>query len=64
MPLIELLIVLVILAGVLWLINTYIPMQANIKNILNVIVVIVAFLFVLSAFGILGPASQFRLGRW
>ena len=62
MSLINLLIVLVVLGVVLWLINTYIPMQANIKKLLNVVVVIVAILFVLSAFGILGSASQLRIG--
>ncbi len=64
MPLIELLIVLVVLGGVLWLINTYIPMQANIKKILNVVVAVVAILFVLNAFGIVGSTSHFRMGRW
>lgn len=58
----ELVIVLVVIGVVLWLINSYIPMQANIKKILNVVVVIVAVLFVLNAFGIIG--SGFRIGRW
>jgi peptidoglycan biosynthesis protein MviN/MurJ (putative lipid II flippase) len=62
MPLIELLIVLVVMGVALWLINTYIPMQANIKKIVNAVVVIVAVLFVLSAFGILDSASRFRIG--
>jgi len=63
MPLLELLITLVVLGGILWLINTYVPMQANIKNILNVVVVIVTILFVLNSFGILGSTSMFRIGR-
>lgn len=64
MSLIELLIVLVVLGVVLWLINTYIPMQAKIKKILNGVVVIVAILFVLNAFGILDSSPRFRIGRW
>ncbi|WP_394701463.1 Thivi_2564 family membrane protein [Marispirochaeta aestuarii] len=64
MPLLELLIILVALGGFLWLINTYIPMQTNIKNILNVVVLIVAILFVLNAFGILGSTWRFRINRW
>lgn len=64
MPLIELLVVLVVLGVVLWLINNYLPMQANIKKILNAVVVIVAVVFVLSAFGILGSSASFRIGRW
>ena len=58
MSLLELLIILVVTGVVLWLVNTYIPMQANIKKILNVVVVIVAVLFVLNAFGILGQAHN------
>lgn len=62
MTLIELVVVLVVLGVALWLINTYIPMQANIKKILNVVVVIVVILFVLNAFGILDTSPRFRIG--
>ena len=54
MSLISLLIVLIAVGVVLWLINTYIPMDAKIKKILNVVVVIVVILWLLQAFGILG----------
>jgi small-conductance mechanosensitive channel len=47
----------------LWAINTYIPMDATIKKILNVVVVLVAVLFILSAFGILGSLSGIRVGN-
>jgi len=40
MPLIQLVIVLVVVGVILWLINSYIPMQATIKKILNVVVII------------------------
>jgi hypothetical protein len=63
MGFIELLVILGVMGVILWLINTYIPMQANIKKIINVVVVVVAILFVLSAFGILGSSFQFRLVR-
>ncbi|MDZ7794571.1 MAG: Thivi_2564 family membrane protein [Spirochaetia bacterium] len=64
MPLFELLIVLVVVGVVLWLINNYIPMQANIKKILNVVVIIVVILVILNAFGILDTGPRFRIGRW
>ena len=54
MSLISLLIVLIVVGVILWLINTYIPMDAKIKKILNVVVVIVVILWLLQAFGILG----------
>jgi len=48
------LIVLIVLVGViLWLVNTYIPMDAKIKQILNVVVVIVLILWLLAVFGLL-----------
>jgi small-conductance mechanosensitive channel len=63
MPLIQLVIVLVVFGVILWAINTYIPMDATIKKILNVVVIIVVILFILSAFGVLGSLSGLRVGR-
>jgi len=63
MPLIHVLIVLVVVGVILWLVNTYIPMDAKIKKILNIVVVVVVVLWLLSAFGILGSLSGIRVGR-
>jgi len=63
MPLIQLVITLVIVGVVLWLINSYIPMQATIKKILNVVVIIVVILWLLNVFGILGPMSGMHVGQ-
>ena len=63
MQLIQLVVVLVVFGVLLWAINTYIPMDGNIKKILNVVVIIAAILFVLSAFGILGSLSGMHVGR-
>ncbi|MBE3127034.1 MAG: hypothetical protein IMZ56_01945 [Candidatus Atribacteria bacterium] len=54
MSLVSLVVVLVIVGVILWLINSYIPMDAKIKKILNVVVVIVVIIWLLQAFGILG----------
>ena len=62
MPLIQLVIVLVVFGVLLWAINTFIPMEGNIKKILNVVVIVVVVLFVLSAFGLLGPLQRMRVG--
>ena len=51
MPLINLIIILVVVGVILWLINTYIPMDRKIKSILNIVVVIVVILWLLSVFG-------------
>jgi len=61
MPLISLLVVLIIIGVVLYLINSIIPMDANIKLIINVLVVLVVVLWLLQAFGLLGPMSEVRL---
>jgi hypothetical protein len=63
MPLIHVVIVLVVVGVILWLINTYLPMDAKIKSILNIVVVIVVVLWLLRAFGVLGSLSEFRIGR-
>jgi hypothetical protein len=63
MSLITILIALVVVGVVLWLINTYIPMDGKIKKILNVAVVIIVILWLLSAFGVLGQMSNIRIGR-
>lgn len=59
MSLLSVLIGLVIVGVVLWLINTYIPMDGKIKKILNVVVVIFVILWLLSAFGLLGSNVNF-----
>jgi len=61
MPLIHIVLVLIVVGVLLWLINTYIPMDAKIKSILNIIVVIAVIIWLLQAFGILGPLSQVRV---
>ena len=62
MPLIQLVIVLVVVGVILWVINSYIPMQATIKKILNVVVIIAVILWLLSAFGVIGSISGIRIG--
>ena len=63
MPLIQLVIVLVVVGVVLWVINSYIPMQATIKRILNVVVVVVVIVWLLSVFGFIGDLSKIRVGK-
>jgi len=62
-PLINVLITLVVVGVLLWLVNGYIPMDAKIKQILNIVVVIAVVLWLLSAFGLIGNLSNVRVGR-
>lgn len=53
MDLISLVIVLIVVGVLLWLVNTYIPMDAKIKQILNVVVIIAVVLWLLfTVFGV------------
>jgi len=63
MPLINLVIVLIVIGVLLWLVNTYIPMDRKIKNIVNIVVLVVVVLWLLQVFGILGPLNSVRIGR-
>ena len=63
MPLIQLVIVLVVVGVVLWVINSYIPMQSTIKAILNVVVILVVIVWLLSVFGFIGKLSTIHIGK-
>ncbi|KXW59235.1 Thivi_2564 family membrane protein [Ferrovum myxofaciens] len=63
MPLVQLVIILIVVGVVLWLINTYIPMEVTIKKILNAVVIIAVILWLLSVFGLLNSLSGIRVGR-
>ena len=54
MNIISLMVVLVVVGLLLWLVNNYIPMEARIKQILNIVVVIMVVLWVLNAVGVMG----------
>jgi len=63
MPLIQVVIVLVVVGVILWLINSYIPMQSTIKSILNVVVIIAVIIWLLTVFGLIGNLSAIRVGK-
>ena len=63
MPLVTVVIVLVIVGVLLYLVNTYIPMDGKIKSILNGVVVIAVVLWLLSVFGLLDGISALHVGK-
>ena len=63
MPLIQLVIILVFVGVLLWVINSYIPMQATIKKILNAVVVIAVLLWLLNVFGVIGSLQGIHIGK-
>lgn len=63
MPLLQV-VVLIVIGVLLWLANSYIPMDGKIKQILNAVVVIAVVLWLLALFlpG-LGGLADIRVGR-
>jgi len=59
----QLVIVLIVVGVLLWLVNSYIPMDAKIKTILNVVVVICVVLWLLNAFGVFGAINGVGVPR-
>jgi hypothetical protein len=63
MSLINILIALVVVGVLLFLVNTYIPMDGKIKRILNGVVVIVVVLWLLQVFGVIGAIDGIHVAR-
>ena len=58
MTLLGLVVTLIVIGILLYLVNQYIPMDAKIKNILNIVVVVVVVLWLLTVFGLLPLADM------
>ena len=58
MPILTIIIVIMVVGVILWLINSYIPMQSTIKSILNAVVVIILVIWLLKVFGVLGSLQN------
>ena len=56
--LLTLIITIVIVGLILWLVETYIPMDAMIKRILEIVVIIIVIVWLLQAFGLLGAVGS------
>lgn len=61
MSLLNVVIILIVVGVLLWLVNSYIPMDGKIKSILNAVVVIAVVIWLLQAFGILGSLGGMRI---
>ncbi len=61
MPLFNVLVALIIVGVLLWLVNTYIPMDRKIKNILNIVVVVIVVIWLLKSFGLMASLQSIRL---
>lgn len=57
---IGLVIVLIVIGVLLWLVETQIPMDATIKTVIRVVVIVCVVLYLLQAFGLL-PLGDIRV---
>jgi hypothetical protein len=61
MTLVNIVLILVIAGLLMWLINTYIPMAAAIKSLLNIVVFVVLLIWVLQSLGVVGGIAGIRI---
>ena len=63
MPIINVVIVLIVVGVLLWLVNKFIPMEPNIKSILNAVVIIGVVIWILTLFLPVSNLGSIRIGR-
>ncbi len=60
---ISLVLTLIVVGVLLWLVNSYIPMDAAIKKILNIVVVVCVVIWLLYAFGLFSHLHDIPVPR-
>lgn len=63
MSLIGLVLTLIVVGVLLFLMEKYVPMDATIKRIIHIVVIIAVVLWLLAAFGVLGEISRVPVPR-
>jgi hypothetical protein len=61
MPLLTILLVIIVVGVLLWLVNSFLPMDHNIKTILNVVVIIILIVWLLKMFGIFSSLMDIHI---
>lgn len=63
MPIINVILTLIVVGVLLWLVNSFIPMDDKIKKILNIVVVILVVIWLLTLFVPFGSLGTIRTPR-
>lgn len=63
MGLVELIVTIAIVGVLLWAVETYVPMDAGIKKLLQIIVVLVLVIWLLQSFGLIGSVNGDHVDR-
>lgn len=61
MPILTVLLVILGAGVILWLVNSFIPMQRTIKSILNAVVIIILVIWLLKVFGVLDSLQNVNI---
>jgi hypothetical protein len=61
MSILTILLVIVVVGVLLWAVNSFIPMDSKVKNILNIVVVVLLIVWLLQAFGLLNVLRGVRV---
>lgn len=61
MSVISLILTIVAVGVIMWLINTYVPMESMIKRLLNIVVIIMLVIWLLNLFGVLTKLSTIKV---
>jgi hypothetical protein len=61
--LLHIIITLVVVGILLWLVNQYVPMDAKIKNVLNIVVILGVVLWLCNVFGLFSYVGNVKVGR-
>lgn len=61
MSILTIFVVLIVVGVLLWLVNKYVPMDAKIKTIINIVAVIIVIVWLLKVFGILDSLKSARI---
>jgi predicted membrane protein len=61
MPLVTVVLTLIIVGMLLWLINTYVPMQSVIKSIINIVVVVAVVLWLMHGYGMITHSGNIQM---
>ena len=61
MPILTIILTIIIVGLLLWVVNSYLPMDGKIKQILNIVVVIILVIWLLKIFGIFAGLNNVRI---
>jgi len=61
MSILSIILVIVVVGVLLWALNSFVPMDAKVKSILNLVVVILLIVWLLRAFGVIGALSSIHV---